>query len=251
MKMTTAPHEETTALDLWDRTEERAVLNLVPNGVQAAFLDASRRAPDLFQRDERDLFKELRSREETPSPTDNRLRLAFWLEYDRAQMNAKRMEMLSVYTGICTKQYFFSKYLLHPGKVAWLLCPPADYETKMAEGLSFATDQMRQILEMDHTLATGGVNFKLLELKTKIWALMDLRSKGAHTQKIETKSMNLHVSTTDKGLAQAMTENSMEAMDRRLKELDRRERVVLNLPNIQEKNEPVVLPPDPGGDARS
>lgn len=244
----TPPAPQTELVDLWNRADERSVINLVPQAVSMAMVDAGKKDPALFQMDEHTLWMTLKYRKKLPNATDNRLRLAFWLEYDRAQQDHKHMEMSAVYSGVCSRSLFYAQYLDDPERVAWLLCPPVDYTMKIQEALDFGTDRMREILAMDPHDAKGRPNVKLMELQAKIWALMDQRIKGAYTQRIEQRSLSLTVKTTDKQVAQAAMENSMDALDRRIKELDRRERAALNLPQGEHEPRPAgtvtVLPPD-------
>src|SRR4051812_4816371 len=91
-------------VDLWDPENTRSVINIVPATLGSAMLMASRDHGELFVLDERDLKRKV-----SPTPTDNRLRLAFWMEYDRAQAQGGKMEMTRIYTGICTRAYFEEK----------------------------------------------------------------------------------------------------------------------------------------------
>jgi hypothetical protein len=202
---------------------------LVPRAVQDAFLMAAEKRPDLMGLDERTLFRILRGDAMSPTPTDNRIRLNFWREYDMAQTNGRKINVDAIHAGICHKTFFYNNYLTSPTRVAWLLCMPASYDTMMEEMLQFGVEQLRDILELPNTDAGGKLNLKLLELKAKIVALVDQRQKGGIIQRVEQKSMNLLVATTDKGVAQAMTENTMEALEKKMKELEARERRALNL----------------------
>jgi hypothetical protein len=217
-------------IDLWDRTNERAVLNLVPGQVQQAFINASQREPEIFGIDERDLFKRLRSTGRTPSPTDNRLRMAFWYEYDQAQLTLKPMEMKRVYAGVCSDAYFYQRYLGVPHRVAWMLTPVTDYVTKTKEALDFGLDRIREILEREPVNHKGQFDSRLAELQVKITWMLEQRVKGAVVQRAEVKTMGLNIHTTDKQVGQAMIENSMESMEKRLKELEREERKAMSLP---------------------
>lgn len=213
-------------VDLWERSEPRAMINLVPPALQQAFMTAAMGASDLFCGDERTLLKKLRESERTPTPTDNRLRLAFWMEYDRAQSLMKNMRVDNIFAGICTRNYFYGNYLANPAKVAWLLMPPTSYVVKMEETLDFGLDQLRDILEIPH----GTSNVKLMELKAKIVAMVDLRVKGAVPLKIDQRNMNINVATTAEQVSKIAMGGTMAELDVRLKELERRERKALNLP---------------------
>lgn len=228
--------------DVFQRTEPRALINLVPTQVQSAMLDAQKKEPELFGLDERDLFKKLRQSERTPSPTDNRIRLAFWMEYDSSQAEGRDFNIAKAYSGICNRQFFYQHYLHSAARVAWLITAPVGYETKMEEALDYGLDRMREYLEID-AMVGGKPNVKLMELQAKIVAMFEMRVKGGIVQRTETKNLNLSVSTTDRRVAQATAELSMEALEKRLKELDKRERAITQTPD--KKPEEIVLEPDP------
>lgn len=215
-----------TELQLFERDEAgRSVLDLIPTGVHTAVVTAAAKRRELFFMDESTLYKTLRSDNGTgPNPTDNRLRLKFWDEYDKAQAQTSKMNMGNVYLGVCSAPYFYQRFLMVPEKVAWMMCVPANYAVKMEEALAFGIEQMRDILAQPHVLPNGKVDSKLAELKAKIVAMMDIRVKGATVQKIEQKNMNLNVMTTDADVARRITENTMEGIEKKLKELELRDR---------------------------
>jgi hypothetical protein len=191
----------------------------------AALIDAGRRRPELFNSDERTLWKTLKDEGKLPNATDNRLRLKFWNEYDRAQAEQNRMDMIAVYSGVCSREYFSKRYVQSAEKLAWLMCPPASYEVKMEEALAFGIEQLRDILELPNVGATGKLDVKLMELKAKIVAMMDVRVKGAVVQKVEQKNMNLNISTSNDQVAKRAMAGSMAELEARLKELDKKDRL--------------------------
>lgn len=220
-------------MDVFDRTEDRSVLNLVPASVQACFIKAQQAHPDLFLLDEADLYKKLKPESMQPTPTDNRIRLAFWLEYERAQQNQAPMEMAYVYGGVCVKQYFYGTYLKSPTRVAWMLCPPTGYQVILEESVAFGAQRMREYMALDPVLPSGKLDHKLIELQAKIYAMMEQRLKGGITQRVEQKTLQITGQISEKQAMQAITDNSMEAMERRLKELEKRERKALNMPEVR------------------
>jgi hypothetical protein len=207
-----------------DKDDKNAVINLVPVPLAKAIDEALFTTGELFHKDERVLWKELRSREQTPTPMDNRLRLKFWVEYDRCLATGSRqMIMANVVGGICSRELFYYHYLKYPHKVAWLVCPPTDYMTKASEALEFGLEQMRDILDMPHATA-GKLDAKLAEIKLKIIALLDARVRGAVVQ----KTLNVNASVGDvKRVAEA---NSVEELEKQLKELRRRDQLSKNIP---------------------
>lgn len=236
---------EPGTVDLWDRADSRSLLNLLPLQVQSAMLEAGKSKPQWFGLDERTLFKTLKTEGFMPTQTDNFLRTKFWLEYELAQEERRKMNISQVYAGVCVRQYFYGVFLERPDKMAWLCTPPMNYETKLEEALAFGMDRMRDFLEMD-PMVGGKPNIKLMELQAKITAMLDMRKKGAYTQKIEQKNMNLNVSTSDKAVAAALTGANMDQLNARIKVLEQRERQALNLSTPEPKVE--VLPPENSGE---
>lgn len=217
-------------IDVFNRTEPRALINLVHPTVAAAMVRAHQMDPDLFGLVERDLFKKLRASERTPSSTDNRMRMSFWMEVDRAGNEGCDIDTSRIYSPVCSKQFFFQHYLNNPSRVAWMLTPVVGYEVKMEEALDFAMDRMRAFLEIDpNPPGAKQPNIKLMELQAKIFAMIDMRLKGGHTQRTESKSLQVNISATEKQVAKVTQELSMEALEKRIRELDKRDLKSQNL----------------------
>lgn len=209
-----------------------SLLTLVPDAVAARIQAAVESHPGLFNIDERELYKlAMENIRQGPSPTDNRIRLKFWMEYDRATANGeKAMKPVNFLSGICTKQYFYENYLKNPYKVAWLVCPPVSYLEKTQEALAFGLDQLRDILEMPHQ-AGGKIDTKLGNLKAKIVEMLDARVQGAVIQ----RSMNVTMTASNKSDLKAFSSaTSMDELKQELHELRRRERESRNLPVTSE-----------------
>lgn len=219
--------------DPFNRLEERAPINLVPPALQNAFLAAHQAVPVLFGLTEFDLFKELRTQGRGITPTDNQLRLSFWLEYDRCQEESRAFNVGHVYSGICTKSFFYGTYLRYPDKVAWLLTPPVEYEVKLREAHDFGLSKMREILDQDAISNRAKPDTKLLDLQLKIFTMLDQRLKGGYTQRQEVKSLQITASAAD--VKAATTEETMRLLNARLKELDSRERIAQRLPMAEPK----------------
>lgn len=219
----------TESRDIFQRMEPRSLINLVSPQIQNAMIEAYAKVPELFGLDERDLFKRLRTEGLSPSPTDNRIRLAFWMEYDRCQSLGEKFKSSNVYASICSQAFFHLQYLTKPSRVAWLITAPVGYNVKMEEALDYGLDRLREYLEIDPR-ENGRLNVKLMELQAKIVAMFELRVKGGIVQRTESKTLNLHVGTTDSRLAHAHQEVSMDALEKRLKVIESMERSSLNLP---------------------
>lgn len=228
MNLPALPDKEPSSVELWNKDDPRSVISLVSPRVAEAMIAASVARPDLFALDERSLYKKLGSEHQKISPTDNRLRVRFWDEYERAQANSqKKFRMENVYAGVCTHGYFFERYLKSNERVAWLLTPPASYVVRAEEALGFGLERMRDILELPIEGDDGKINVKLAELQAKIVAMLDIRVKGAVVQRVENKNMNLNVATSDQGVAKALVGQSMGDIEKRLKELEKRDRLAI------------------------
>ena len=205
------------------------ILNLVPMTARIPILNCIEQAPDLFGLDEFDLLKKLKYLKASPNANDNRLRLAFWMEYDRIKagdLGGKQMKMSAVYNGICTGQYLTQRYLLCPERVAWMLCPPASYDVFMEEALVFGMAQLREVLELPLIDEKGKVNVGLASLKERIVMKLHERKYGAVIQ----KSLNVNLNSEDgmkidKKLQEQIASCSMEDIQRRFKELSKRDRL--------------------------
>lgn len=219
------PDPESRALDVFSRDDQDSIINRVPPQLQKAFLEAARARPDLMGKDERWVYRQLSGKGMRPTPTDNRLRIKFWLEYDRALTSQDKFSVPNVVSGVCFSTFFYNRYLLNPDKVAWLLCPPADYVAKLTEILDFGLEQMRDILELPNTDSKGRPQTALMALKAKIVAMAHERIKGAVVQRVEQKQVNLNVETKDTQVANALLHGSMADIDKRLKELESQDRM--------------------------
>ena len=213
-----------SVIDLLDSANPQSVYNLVSTQIQTAITNAREASPELFLEDEADLKAVLRSRNQEPTPTDHRIRINFWEEYEKTHAAGRRsMSIEAIHAGVCSRQYFQSKYLSHPSKVAWMLCPPANYLTATKEALLYGIDQLREILSYPMK-ENGKFNTRIMEIKLKIVDLLDKRILGAIPQKI----LNLHASAdrlpSNKAVNGVAAEAEMRAITKRIKELEARDR---------------------------
>jgi hypothetical protein len=232
----TPDHDLSHEILIWDEGNPRSVLNIVkhPPRFRAQCLEAKFEKEELFGLDEARLYEKLRELSATPKPADNRLRLKFWFEYDYAQTYRTDLDLKRVCAGIMEVDYFTKAYMEHPTKVAWLLCPPQNYMVKASEALEYGLEQMRDILGKDHYIGAPGaggeraLDFPLAKLKLEIFKVLDMRVKGAPTQKLA----HLHAHTTSpqaaKAVAGMMVEGSVEEMKKRLEYLKRQEENMKN-----------------------
>jgi hypothetical protein len=232
--LTVCPH----AVSLLDKSDPRSLVNLLPDKMAQSLESAYQEEPGLFVMSERVLYLELKNSKRQPSITDNRLRLKFWNEYDRIQaLGQKEINVTNVLAGVCSKQFFYDKYLSKPENVAWLMCIPANYQVVMEEALQFGLEQMRDILELEHVdPVTKKVNTKLLELKAKITEMIHVRVKGAVVQK------NLNVNATPAQAAKMAENLTMEEIERRMADIEKRKKKAVNGGGSEKVVEAEIVP---------
>lgn len=203
-----------------------SMLAMLPPKVGSMIEEALFTHPDLFNKSESDLFHHLRENRYTPTPSDNRLRMKFWMEYDSARAQGrKKINIENVLAGICYREYFYTHYLTKPAKLAWMVCMPTGYITKTMEALEFGIDQIRDILAMDPAAYGAKSAPSILALKQKIVEMLHAWVKGAPVQR--TVAVNMNTTRTMNALA---TDASMDDLQRRLEELETKTELAKNLP---------------------
>jgi len=210
---------------LWDRDDPNSIFNKTDSRIGKRFEELYLDNRDYFELDEDRLYKRLCRDKRKPTPTDNRLRYAFWQEYDRcASKKGVNMMMTHVYGGICTKEYFYNVYLGNPARLVWFLCPPTSYEVYAEEALNFGMSRIRKMLSYDDFTIEGKPDHKMMELKCKIVKMLDERKHGLAVAR--TAALNVNVS--DKHLEKKITEGTMTDIDERLRKLEIEDKIEAN-----------------------
>lgn len=206
-----------------DLSEPRSPINLSNATMQEKIKAAAAAEPELFELDEANLYDALKKSKRTPTATDNRIRLAFWNEYNRCLASGRHeMDPFYIFSGICVRNYFYNQYLMQPHRVAWMMCMPVSYEVSAREALSYGMERMRQYLSIDPTYVDAkgnvGVNTRLMELQAKIVTMLDNRIHGAATQRIEQKSLSINVS--DKKIGMELEGKTIAELDHSIKQIE-------------------------------
>lgn len=182
-----------TERSIIDRSNPRAVINLVPQSLALTISDIPE---EYLEMSEAELYNELFHAEDSARPLLNRLRIAFWLEYEKAQAMNRKINMTNVYASCCTLQ-IWTRILRDKIKLAWILLPPADYVVAMQELLTLGVDQMREILTAPVKLPSGRIDTRLADVKVKLLQYIDQRVKGAIIQRVDNRNVNVNVDGKD------------------------------------------------------
>lgn len=184
-------------VDLTDATHPKSIVNLLPSYI-ANFVKAVPEA--LHSLSEEDLKREGRC-----DIVESRLRQAFWMEYDRASFRNSKMNVASIYGGVCNKSYF-REVCANSYKLAYVLRPPTNYKVALQELLTLGVEQLREILTTPNFDDQGKFNATLAGQKLKIMDTVFQRTIGAVVQKVEQKNLNVNVETEVKDVETQIAE---------------------------------------------
>jgi hypothetical protein len=148
-------------------------------------------------------------REAKPSLELRKLRIAFWLEYERAVRTEMPMNMTSICKGLMGVQTLYKSVLAKPHAAVYLMTPPEDYRVQMEEMLQLALEEERKILELPAVKKTTYVNKNgdpivsevvdtgVASIKHKIRESLQNRLHGMPVQR--THNVNKNVESKDGG----------------------------------------------------
>lgn len=252
------PEDRHAAPDLFDETNIRSVVNLLPPKMKLRALSIP-----------------LELRDKTPSQLQklcnqrwtgithtllDKLRIGFWLEYTRVQEgNLPVMKLNNIFDGLCSAATFTN---LEPLKLAYVMTPPTDYVISMETILHKTTAMLESALEFSpvqkicrchyfcqcktaqrkkaHKCACKSargckcpahVDAKLLGTLLEIHKTVEQRLKGAVVQRVKTENKNLNVNMDMSGRPADHPELTEEELNRKIAEL-----------RAKEKNRPLALP---------
>lgn len=192
-----------------DPDHPRAIINLVPSAVAGAILRLPEDLVDIGEAELKELFDKEKHK---VSVLDDRIRFMFWKEYDNAQTNIRQMLMTHVYYGICSRESFYL-LLQNKRRLAWMMCPPADYMLAAEEALTYGLEQLRDVLARPHVSMMGAVDAKAASVKLEIVRMLDARVKGAIIQ--TTRNLNVNVNAN-----KPVASPRIEDVDKRMKEVE-------------------------------
>lgn len=172
--------------------DPRQFVHLMPHAMR---LCVDRLDAKYFELSEEELKLECFGEEE-PTATAQRLRIAFWDEYDRVQrLNEPVIQMRNVVKGICQLPHFVNRFMANPNYLAWMLHAPSDYTNSLKEIHQLSIRVLRKIMLMNPEMPNGLPNVKLIEAQNKIFQHVDMRIKGAIIQRIDQRNLNVNVNT--------------------------------------------------------
>lgn len=202
---------------IFDLTYPRSLINIVPDVIKNAILRVKENQPAYFFLPEHQLKSRCK-----PTPEVNHLKLTFWDEYNKAQDEQRTMNMNAVVKGICSLDFFYGTVIRNDKFFAWMVSPPKDVFAIQREMLMVGLEEQREILTMPHKNGRK-IDYALIKYKLQIIESLKVRVLGAVTQRMETKSLNVHVGTPPgpTALSGDVTLDKLLTMEKSLERLEK------------------------------
>lgn len=199
---------------IYDVSNARSVINIVPNSLREAMLGLEDKWRNLSEVELKRMCK--------PEVEHAKLRLQFWAEYNKAQDQGRMVQVGAVIRGVCSQEWWNSRVLRCPEKVAYIVVPPRDYLSTMAEMLDFGMDRLRDVLSLDLVDEKGRANAGLISQMVKIVQMLDLRVKGAVVQQHQVLSANINLGSDEAAkLEKVLQANSLDELELEIKRIRR------------------------------
>jgi hypothetical protein len=131
-----------------------------------------------------------------PDERDERVRLAFWDEYNHSTQCGKKMSLAAMLQGCMSWEAWVTVFEPSDKKMLWVLCPPISYQTAMRNILHVGTERLMEIMRLPIVDENGKADSKTIVNILKAFQLVDLRVKGAVMQKLQIQQQSLNVHAT-------------------------------------------------------
>lgn len=209
-----SPEKPAIEFDVLTVDNDKAMVNMLPVAIRKTILET-------FEKEE---YAEVRalylagqesklSQKISPSKVDIALRYNLWSQYYRALETGDRtITAARIYAGIAT-QTTFTK-VIESNRLFWLLLPPTDYTVMNRRAHERGLDRLYQVLDKEPVDENGNVDYKLVQLQMKIFAMIDTRINGplTHKHEITTKNVHLGISAADVQKLYNQTQKEVENM---------------------------------------
>lgn len=197
----------------FDRSNPKALINMVPQFVREQLLYLQDHYFAMSNSELEDRLFPLGGADTISS----QLKIQFWDEYDRAlRWNEVRMKVPNICAGIGSA-IWMRRWCEDKLRLTWLIRVPQTYESSLADIHRLSITQMRKIMQLD---ACSGPqpNTRLMDIQFRIAQHVDQRVKGAVVQRVEQKTLSVHVNA-DKPSEAARPQMTMLEIQQRLDEL--------------------------------
>lgn len=211
-----------------DLSNPQHFINLVPPKVRQAILSIPH---DWFLWSENKLKSHLS--EKSIMDVDFQLRLSFWDEYERVFQTASPMKQVNITRGVCSAGCFYSDVLSNPARVLFMITEPSYYKKRLKYAHHMLTEKILEIAKMDIRDSTkdGLPDARTMAIQLEAFKYTDQRIHGSLIQRVESKSVNVNVNTTQEAAP------THEDLDKQIAELENA--VPMQLPPAKEVVSPM------------
>lgn len=220
---------------LFDKENPASLINMLPTRLIDVLERVRAQMPRAVFFAERDIRKIVK-----PDERDERLRLAFWDEYNNSTALRKKMSMNVILDQVTSYDTWTNLYEPDDTKMLWIFTPPRSYANSMKYILHLAVQRLEELMQTPFVNANGKFDAQAAALVLKAFQLVDLRVKGAIIQNINIRqqNLNLNADVTHEQLAERVESQidqlsleELEKLDRKLDRVEKQQnRLVANLP---------------------
>ena len=166
-------------LVLLDRKNPRSLVSLVPEAmaIQIEKLWKSELASEVLGLNEIGLLKNLKRLGRTPDPLDHKVRVKFWLEFERIQdqVRLEKLNMANILGNDFPKDTFYRFYITDPYKLAFLLRPTGDFSILME---MVQREAMNTLLRLIGEMDTSDKEMHLKQINKLLHVLKVVGGRG-------------------------------------------------------------------------
>jgi hypothetical protein len=167
----------------FDKERPDSMINLIPDEIRDFFL----KIPEQFL-----MFNESQlERMCKPDIYVNKLRIAFWSEYERAASEGRKMILRSIQDTIGPSSPRFMACFMQANTFAYILCAPNTYNDFLDESLYHGMKKLREFLNIEIKKEDGSPDFSAVNTILRIVEFLDLRKHGSVVQR--TQNLNVEV----------------------------------------------------------
>lgn len=181
----------------------------------------------------------------------NKLRIAFWDEYERAAREQDYMHFKKVHGGICKAEVCIGLFKSMPVLLAWITSPLAGYLMNRKELNFLSEERMVEIMSVSAVRHDGRLDARAARVQVELYLALQDRIHGPVIEKSETKSVNVNVNSTQTPSEAAGTIamiTDMEELDRRLQAVRAKTQALKTVPQPIEVNTAKLMKPARVGD---
>lgn len=191
-KLERAELSEETELEIFNQENPFSLYSKLPDNMRDRLMEMSK---DVVKIDGKEFsWLELDTEEikqkVRPSSTLNKLRIAFWVEYDISCRLKKTMNTGRIFGGICAREHF-SRLIAKPKNMAWLIQPISSYQASLEDALLDSVSMLKKILSAPIYKKDGQLDTAAANVMIKIHKELTDRMHGTVVQKMEMKQLSI------------------------------------------------------------